>query len=386
MHSPSLPPSPVAVPTPHQHSYIHPQPPALLPPETRNPRHVARLAQAVTTTATTTTTSTNTAALRTADLDSTASSSSSTSSQHGLFQKTAKHSADIDNHDDGDDDNSGDTTRRLRRLIHAYADMDLHSNDDAFQAWVAHKLTTTTHGRGDSLSAPPPKPLSLPTTAAKYKDPNAAFRAWKQSKTRAAAVKKQTQLSISDPTSSTTHNNPRSALSSPERTKLELTLWARGKRVHAQRAQMNAAAKAKQQEWQAGVRARAARKAYRCWVARKDADRLQAAAECSTQHQHLHHTREWVNDTADADDKGDKVANPASPPSMFRDYPRCASVAPQYLRRYRVQVASAGAETNDPDEKIKGRRNHRAAAVATTPPVLTKRGGPWIAVGGYGHM
>ncbi|KAJ3148112.1 hypothetical protein HDU89_004959 [Geranomyces variabilis] len=272
-----------------------------------------------------------------------------------------------------------------------------------------------------SSSAAPPQRHG--TKALKQNDPESAFRAWLASKARAASARKQTLLEISSPTLSTDTNT---AVNEKEkklaRTQLEIKLWHRGKRVCAQRELLDEVKRERMREWEGRKKRQAANLAFKAWVARKNCEAAAAVEGTGARWKGRGrgeqgeawavHPREWVTD-ADAGDEGTggglqprssssrpsasdgrsaraALSNPAkpvpaSPPNVFTDYPRCATLAPQYVHRYRVLVASAGANTQPP------KTVNRPSAAASrhdweTPPVLTKRGGPWIAAGGYGHV
>ncbi|KAI8591192.1 hypothetical protein BDZ88DRAFT_411661 [Geranomyces variabilis] len=269
-------------------------------------------------------------------------------------------------------------------------------------------------------------PQQRETKALKQNDPESAFRAWLASKARAASERKQTLLAISSPTISTDTNTTVDEKEKKlARTRLEIKLWHRGKRVCAQRELLDQVKRERMREWEGRKKRQAAKVAFKAWLERKNCEAAVAAFEGAGARSKgggrgeqgeawAVHPREWVTN-ADAGDEGtgggipprssssslrpsardDRSARaalskpakpvPASPPNVFTDYPRCATLAPQYVHRYRVLVASAGANTQPP------KMVNRPSAAASrhdwqTPPVLTKRGGPWIAAGGYGHV
>ncbi|KAJ3171314.1 hypothetical protein HDU87_008421 [Geranomyces variabilis] len=358
----------------------HPHPPCV--PRTRNPRHDDPAAA-------------TTAALKTSDLDSTTSH---------------------------DNNNNDAETSDLTRLINAYAEMDLNRDTDAFYAWVGrkshhnqgskpHKKTPKTNTM-KRPSSPPPSSLSSLQRGKAKPDSEAAFRAWLASKHRAASIRKQTLLAISTPTpppntittttSSLSSDSTQKQKQKQARTQLEIKLWHRGKRVRAQRALLDEAKRERIREWEGRQKRHAAKIAFEKWVERKDCEKGKAWA--------VVHPKKWVTDADNDEDDNDncppprrgatissargsetrslinsKVQTPASPPNVFTDYPRCATLTPEYVHRYRVLVASAGAAQPSPTKP-----NRPTAAASRhdwqTPPVLTKRGGPWIAAGGYGHV
>ncbi|KAJ3165351.1 hypothetical protein HDU88_004145 [Geranomyces variabilis] len=368
----------------------HPKPPSL--PRTRNPRHDHDC---------NTTTTPATATLKTSDLDSATTS----------HNNSENNNDDLKNPDD-----------HLARLIHAYADLDLNRDNDAFYAWMERKTSQTKKKpknppQNTTTTKTPPSPSSSSapqqrgTKALKQNDPESAFRAWLESKARAASVRKQTLLAISSPTIST-DTNPTVDEKEKKlaRTQLEIKLWHRGKRVCAQRELLDEVKRERMREWEGRKKRQAAKVAFKAWVERKNCEAaaaVEGAGARSTgrgrdvqDEAWAVHPREWVTDADGGEGRSSSTSRPsarraahgypakpvpASPPNVFTDYPRCAALAPQYVNRYRVLVASAGANTQPP------KTVNRPSAAASrhdwqTPPVLTKRGGPWIAAGGYGHV
>ncbi|KAI8905311.1 hypothetical protein DFJ77DRAFT_479623 [Powellomyces hirtus] len=282
----------------------------------------------------------------------------------------------------------------LAGIIRGYAALDLTRDKDAVRTWAqrkaavaareqqqqSHAAYSDKHNEAGRRNSSPL--YHLPDTTS-----GSAFDAWKARKQheRTALATRTRLVGAHQDSLAAAAAAAHKAAAQRTRTQLELCRWRRRKDVDAELQRRRGRHVAEERDKRARERRGEARTAFEQWVQRKtieeDACALQREREEGGWYPH---PQAWVDvgpvDDTSATRVGDRVG--LSPPHIYNDYALCAQLAPGFLKRYRVLVASAGVERADQSRSTVARAS---VADYETPPVLAKRGGPWVPAGGVGQ-